>query len=149
MKKITLLLIIITFISCKKEPTLQETVKANIEKELFDSLNDPDSYEFVSMGDIDTIYAKDFYSKRIELLNERVGYLGNDKDVVTKTMKETYEEQILKYQNKLDSIPENEIESITTTFKFRSKNKLGAKILANYYVYLTENLTVEEMDKME
>jgi len=169
----------ILFSSCAKEPTTEEKVKTAIESKLLQSLHDPESYEFVSIGKIDTIYSKVHYGEMLEQYKELVNSMNNYPEKIEKFMEQakefrnygnqyepdavkseemaqklqkTYDESkegVEKYQNLYDSSKENEIKELTTIFKCRANNKLGAKILTDYNVTLTDSLTVKDIQAIE
>jgi PBP1b-binding outer membrane lipoprotein LpoB len=54
-----------------------------------------------------------------------------------------------KYQNKFDNAKDTDILDISTVFTCRANNKMGAKILANYIVRLTDSLTLKEIKQAD
>lgn len=153
------ILIVIAFTviysSCsEKEPTRDEIVKNNIEEYIKPNLNDPESYEFVSLTLLDSVLYIDNINFRKEMFLDRVkndeGSLGimisgNEEFPTTFS-----EEEMNEYRRKIDNnkaiyskIEEveksmgdkvNEVASYTYIFQMRGNNKMGAKVLSEYFV---------------
>lgn len=177
MRKLVLLIIlgIISFTSCSREPSVDEKVKMEIESELVKNLHDPESYEFVEMEKIDTIFKKKYYKSMLDhyqkLMNssqdtpERVKKFDElakkfrqygreyepdaiDAEKEAKKLQKNYDEvkdKFYEIENLYSNSREDEILELTTTFKCRAKNKVGAKILTKYNVSLTDSLTVKHI----
>jgi uncharacterized lipoprotein NlpE involved in copper resistance len=166
MKKIiTAILMIMTFISCnntnkeKEEKKLMpdDIVEKNAEAFLADKLNDPTSYEFVSLKIVDTISFKQnieeykrmgetdmkWNEDRIEKLLDYKKTLPSlfDKDELNKQKQELVENK--KMLNGIDSIETSLGEKVNQTaaylyeFSFRGKNSLGALVINNYYLQVS------------
>ena len=175
-KQITFLFLIMFVLSCSKKPTSDEIARRNIEEYLLPSLNDPESYEFVNMSPLDTIFviesAKNSLTEYEKMLKEMKDYpdrikkqedfadkfdkhKGYEKDAAearanAKKFRELYAEvegKIAEKKSEITATKPDEISEINTKFKFRATNKMGGKILASYYVALTDSLTVKYMDK--
>jgi hypothetical protein len=86
-------------------------------------MNDPSSYEFVEISDLDTISEKNYY---------RFLRLSRDE-----TEKQLYDILYKKSKKKI----------ITTKFTMRAKNGFGAKIIKTIDVILTDSLTVKEVNE--
>jgi hypothetical protein len=121
LKRIILLIFItIGIIGCKKE-SAKEIAKTNIESFLKKKMNDPDSYEFVEMTDIDTV-AKNEYFSFMKISNE-------------KAVRDVYD---IVYKDSEDKV-------IVTEFSMRAKNAFGSKMLQTLKIILTDSLTVKDI----
>ena len=140
----------------------------NIENHLKSVMNDPSSYEFVSMTKPDTIYKVLYYKERVqdyEKFVERIGLslerkkeelkiaLSNSKkgNATLNQMKYQVEEsqkfldrnikELRAYKELLESSKEKDIKEIKTIFTIRENNEHGVKVINKYYVSLNDNLT--------
>jgi oligoribonuclease NrnB/cAMP/cGMP phosphodiesterase (DHH superfamily) len=143
MKKLLLLLIFTTVIfSCKNDPTIEDRFKEVIEPVLIESLNDPNSYEFVSVSEIDTFYLKESSLKYKKLYE---GWVNDYKNDTTAFGKEQYAKHLSEYErykNILDTVSEKTIDEIGATFKYRAKNQLGGLILAEKRFYFDTHFNI-------
>jgi PBP1b-binding outer membrane lipoprotein LpoB len=122
MKKTGLLVLaMIIFYSCSKELSPKETAKKNIEKYIINKINDPSSYEFVEISNLDTIAEKEYYN----FLR-----LSNDK-----TEQQLYD---ILYKDSNEKI-------IVTKFTMRGKNAFGAKMIKSMDVILSDSLKVKDI----
>jgi hypothetical protein len=141
--------------SCtEKQPTQDDVVKKNAEEYVKSKMNDPESYEFVKLEQIDSIlfsdnieYRKDYFSRsmesdqssleRQESYRTKIPSMYDEKDMEDLKIKIKKNEIVL---SKIDSIEnqlgerKSEVASYTYIFSFRGKNALGAKILNEYVV---------------
>lgn len=138
----------------EEKMTQNEIVKKNIENQLMQSMHDTSSYEFVKIQLIDSIlfieninYRTEYFKndissiesniKRIENYKTSLPALYNEKELKRESEKLNRNKIIL---SKIDSLKKiiasdtNKVASYTYLFGFRGKNKLGAKILSNYFV---------------
>lgn len=141
--------------SCtQKEPTRDEIVKNNIEEYIKPNLNDPESYEFVSLTLLDSVlfidninFRKEMFSNRIKNAEASLGAMtrGNEEFPMTFS-----EEEMNKYKieiennktiySKIEEVEKsmgdkvNDVASYTYVFKMRGNNKMGAKVLNDYFV---------------
>jgi len=97
-KIISLSIIAIMVIGCgETELSTEQKIQSNIEAELLPRLNDPESYEFVSVSEIDTVTVKDNAIDILEWSNEQVAkldsYDGYNKQI------EDIENDISEYKN--------------------------------------------------
>lgn len=60
----------IVFLSCSKDHN--RIAQENIEIHLKSEMNDPSSYEFVSMTKLDTVYKVSFYKERVQIYEKFV-----------------------------------------------------------------------------
>lgn len=160
MKKIILsLTILTTIISCKKNPENQ--VKENVKKFMLLKINDPQSYESVSFGKLDSLHSSFIDSKEGIKIKQEF-------DSLSKRMNELADESLnpnpnlseLKFEQELSAVSKRQkqisdllfIKTIKykgafTGFKtkhlFREKNKMGAIILDSCTVILDKNLNVK------
>lgn len=54
---------VIWFLGCSENPT--KVARQNIEEHLMSQMNDPYSYKFVSMTELDTVYKVPYYKQRV------------------------------------------------------------------------------------
>ena len=107
-------------------PSQHDIVEANAEAYLQDKLDDPSSYEFVSLELMDSVLYKDNIEYR------RKQFAGRDQDLKTQAI-----------LIKIDSIEtglgekSNEVASYTYLFKFRNNNGFGAKVLNERIIQTT------------
>lgn len=131
-------------------------------------MNDPSSYEFVSMAELDTVYKVPYYSERVkdyEKFVERIRLslerkkeeleiaLSEQKKgkATINQMKHQVEEsqnffdrnitELRAYEELLETAKEKDIKEIKTIFTIRENNEQGVKVLNEYYVSLNEDLT--------
>lgn len=177
MKNLFALIITISLMACgtgphnKNFPKPEEIIRKSAEVKLQELLNDPKSYEFVSLSILDTIRIKDNLTKfqnsyksdlafsnsmlKIETDRKNDPYL---KSYYKSTEEEKYKEEIthhLEHINRIDSIVSamGEKTSDPAAFlyllKFRSKNAFGALVIGSVYLqtlpdYSIINMTSEE-----
>lgn len=179
MRILILLLVSIILFSCSTTPkkSPEEIAKANIEENLMRNLHDASSYEFVELGKLDTIYAKEHYQELEEeytdLLLSMQDYpnkIEELQDIATKFRNygseyeseakeaeeliagyiddyEKTQKNLAKYRELSQNSQPDEILDITTTLRCRANNKMGAKVLAIYDVVLSDSLTVKSIDQ--
>ena len=135
----------------KKKSSEEQIVRSNIESIIMDTINDPDSYEFVNISAIDTIYTKaalygihESYKKMLEeRKNEtKQGYFSMSLEELKKQVKESE----LDYKSIED---EKQILEFKTVFKYRTNNVYGAKMLYTNEIILNDTLGVSEIKNME
>lgn len=173
------LLLLIAFFAagCSMAPTHSEIARQNIEEYLKKSLHDPESYEFVEMGELDTTFKADHYKKLVTEYSKMLDGMGNypekieeakkraaefrgygrellakrDDDLVAdmqKMMDET-NSNLKKFTDSLDISKDGDILEIKTTFTCRANNAVGAKNLTRYLVSLRPNLEVDLIEPEE
>lgn len=106
-------------------------LRENVEKQVIEKLNDPSSYEFVSLKVIDsTTYAENIAERR-RTIERNMGLSFNDS-----LKEEQLKENILILKNIEDEMGESvsKIPAYTYLYSFRGKNAMGAKVLQEYYV---------------
>lgn len=146
------------------EPTHEEIVREHFEAHISDKLNDPESYEFMEIAVIDTVYYKDNIEYRQESFADRIEYAESQivrseesinerylgEDLYSASQKEGfredikgYEEDISRYHNILEEIDSLEIvlgdrvheaASYTYLIRFRASNAFGAKVINEYII---------------
>lgn len=150
MKKIVLIVIVfITIISCSnKYGLLESKLKKEIEENVVPNLDDPKSYELVSIETIDTsMYHENikemklFYEDDIKNQNKaleehlkdtayRSVFIKRIRDVISDNEKE------IKKSDSLLALPDR-IMNINFVVKMRAKNKLNALVLETLkYIYV-------------
>lgn len=158
MKKPLTLLLLSVFVlsSCSKQPSMDDIVKQNVEAYLKPNLNDPESYEFLELKLIDSVLFKNniqyrkkmFQDQVIDDEKENIRQMNYKDDAVFASMYD--EERVNKNKNKInrnktilakiDSIERqmgdqvNEVASYTYKFRIRANNKMGAKVINEYYL---------------
>lgn len=169
MKKLLTLIAVLamaaSFFSCEK--TQGEILKEMIESRLDSTMNNPDSYEFVSMTPIDSVMSEWKDEKEAVLLelaitmnkseNKALYAKVDAKHTFSYQERLAFLEQIKKNNEKIDSLAVKYIDKrdsytphITgyyTMFKFRGQNEFGAIVLNEYKVTFNKELT--EITKME
>lgn len=126
--KMMLVLLIILFTACSES----DPVRESIEKGLMENLNDVDSYEFISLKEVNTITAKevlDFHSD--------FSYLENGEEL-EKKLKGCVENKNIDFKKKVVSVYE---------LNFRGNNKLGNKVKNTIYFHLDNDLNILESTK--
>ena len=142
-------------VSCSfKAPSQADIIRKNVEAYLKENMNDPDSYEFVSLMLIDSVLYQDNVNYRKNMFGEYAQFAQDLLEQSNKRFEEFadiyYEEEIEKYKaeisrneliiEKIDSIANglgerlNEVASYTYLFKFRGNNAFGSKILNECYL---------------
>ncbi|MDY5489045.1 MAG: hypothetical protein SPG27_09105 [Butyricimonas virosa] len=146
MKKIYILLafIAILFSSCEnnKVKSREDIIKDNLKNYLSDKLNDPDSYEFVSLNLIDSIKYIDNINYRLKHFDSSLKFYKNQVELGDKeSIKEVNRNNWIIY--KIDSIKNslgnrvNDVAVYKYIYKFRANNQMGGKSL-NEYILLTK-----------
>ena len=142
-------------------PTKDDIVRANVEAKLKENMNDPASYEFVSLVLIDSITFGDNAKHRTDYWDDEVnsatreieqGYKYRDSyaemgvDPPTSYSPEALVkleaklERNREVRNKVNELADGlgsqseQVASYTYTFKFRGNNALGAKVVNEYFV---------------
>lgn len=160
MRKLLLIVAVLSFAACSK-PTQYEVAKKNIEDYLKPQLNDPASYEFVSMDslspvmayDTSLLYIKKFVEPMAELKKEL--YLSSLKavlrgyglrenmikdsiaaDSAINVMGEFYD------RLRSDSSLKNTVVGYKTKLTMRSKNGFNATVMESVTAYLKTDLSV-------
>nr|DAN18506.1 MAG TPA: TRAF PROTEIN, TRAO PROTEIN, TRAN ADHESION, BACTERIAL SECRETION.5A [Bacteriophage sp.] len=147
MKKAIVSILTVFLASCSfgmHEPSKEDIVKNNIVAYLQDKLDDPQSYELVSLELIDSTtyldninYRKRDFEDDIKS-DERLSEISSEPDYYLKGINRS--KRILA---KIDSIQialgdsVNCIAAYKFIFKFRSKNSFGAKVLNEYILQTT------------
>lgn len=158
----TIGIVIIGLTSCmEKEPTRDEIVKRNVEEYLKPKMNDPESYEFVELRLTDSILYSDNIKFRKESFQQQIKYnsdlleiIENYKTEFPKLWEDEKKEEAVNLIAEINKNKEiifkidlleselgqkaNNVASYTYFFKFRGKNKMGAKVL-NEYILQTDH----------
>lgn len=178
--KYLLIITALLFISCNQEfkKTSKDIMRENIEDKFIESLNDPSSYEFVSLENIDTVFTKQYYSNMLVDAKTELSKMSNYDAVIAQNKKDAaefrsygsqYESDALKsdqmsekltklrnksqelvksFEDKYNAANQNEILNITADLKFRANNALDAKIINTYRFYLSDSLSVMDYKKI-
>ena len=146
MKKTFLLLSLITiaFASCNEKKTTQDDIiRQKAEELIIKSMNDPDSYEFVSLEIVDSTTYKDNITHKRELYSK---FMTSEYESITSKKGTAIESGLSEIKKDsliiagIDSIEQsignkvNDAISYTYILKCRGNNKIGAKILVSYYI---------------
>ncbi len=161
----------LAFLGCSKNH--KRIAQENIENHLKTVMNDPSSYEFVTMTKLDTIYKVPYYKERVkdyEKFVERIGFsLERKKEALKITlsdskkgnatisqMKYQVEEsqkfldrnvkELYAYKELLESSNKEDIKEVKTIFTIRENNENGVKVINKYYVSLNENLSFQTLN---
>lgn len=155
-------IVFILAVSCKNEPTRDEVVKQNIEDYIINKMDDPESYEFVSLDVIDSVLyidnitveknlLKNSINRSKESINRIEGYkntepnLYDEKEILREKTSILKEEKTLASIDSIETVlgdSKNNVASYTYLYKIRGKNKMGAKVLSEYLVQTGDSLKV-------
>lgn len=139
MKKIiTIIAAAVLIISCGKELTKEEKFKNKIETVLIKNLNDPKSYEFISITKIDTFYLKNSALRYKKLYQEWV----NDTTDYYENKREENINKLNHYKSILDTVSDKTIDEIGVTINYRAKNKLGGLVVSDGRFYFDDKFNI-------
>lgn len=162
MRSIFAIISIFTIVSCNITRSDKEIVRANVELLLMESLDDPESYEFVDLTALDTVLYIDNIKGRL-LEWERFAVRSEGDAARQKRYKKDFpsmhsegkikislnsSKQARGMIAKIDSIKTSlgdnvkNVASYSFVLKFRSNNKMGAKILSEQFVQTDNNLNI-------
>ena len=130
MKRILLATLTTIIISCSSEKSQSEIIQEKAAEAIKKNMNDPDSYEFVSIDKIDTIVWTEKEQKDL-LANAIISI--NDKSF-TDSIKEVIKERKMN----------NDFQFYDVKMSIRGNNSYGAKMLADYYVKFDKDYNVDE-----
>jgi len=126
MKKLFIVLIVFTFISCEKEDTIKEKVILEVKSKM----KNPDSFEFVS-----------YEVFRKETFKEAKKGIEFTKELIKNPF--TTEDEKVNYQKSLDFINsganENDIATYSVYLTAKGTNSFGAIIQSKYVVKVLNN----------
>jgi hypothetical protein len=153
MKKIYFLLALALFYACA-EKTKEDKAKESIEKYLKVSMNDWDSYEFVDIGYLDSVFLVN--NKKISNIDFSYQYRQDslmNAIELEMALEKNDQEEVAYYKNILDSLVTNkfnkEFIGWETNFTFRGNNKLGAKVINTIKVQLDKNFIIDNVESSE
>lgn len=119
MKQLLIIYLVCIVMGCgtQQSETPENVVKINAETYIRDKLNDPNTYEFVSLEVVDSVTYRDNIDYRRDYL------YANERAVkVIDSLSATLGDQV------------NDVASYTYLFTFRATNAMGAKVLNEYLV---------------
>lgn len=179
MKKTLLIILSIGILfSCQSEDH-EKTIRDNVSQAIKKNMNDPDSFEFVDMGQLDTITMEIVYDRELAILKIRTSNKDDllermERNVETSRELASYGEEFQhyvheaetqlsdkileyeKFEREIDSLEDlkksaskNDINHFVTTVRIRGNNSFGAKILNRYNVILDTDLNVMDISKEE
>jgi hypothetical protein len=169
--KYLFLLLCIAFFSCKSESNNIKRIQDHVESYLRSHIKDLKGYEFQEMTGLDTVTAKDYLDREMEVLtlalmnkDERIKKMDSVETEARKTLEknpndstsltlidqiERSKNLLNKQQHQLDSLTAEIKPELSTTFKFISVNfafnsndAAGNKVHHKYFVKLDEDLNV-------
>lgn len=154
MKKIYFLLLALALFYACAEKTNEDKAKESIEKYLKEAMNDWDSYEFVDIGYLDSVFLVN--NKKMSNLDFSYRYrqdsLMNAMELEM-ALEKNDQEKVAYYKNIIDSLVTNkfnkEFIGWETNFTFRGNNKLGAKVINTIKVQLDKNFIIYNVDSAE
>lgn len=154
MKKICILLLAsILFYACG-EKTNEDRAKESIERYLKESMNDWDSYEFVDMEYLDSLF--NINGEKISEIEFEVNYrldTMNYASMMNSLSEIGAKEEAEVYKDKLDSLIRTkynkEFVGWETDFTFRGNNKLGAKVINTLRVQLDKYFFIDNVEYIE
>ncbi|WP_289089557.1 hypothetical protein [uncultured Bacteroides sp.] len=154
MKKICLLLLASALFYACGEKTNEDKAKESIERYLKESMNDWDSYEFVDIRHLDSVFLVN--DKKMSNIDFRFRYrqdsLVNAMDLEMAVDKNDQEE-VAYYKNIIDSLVTNkynkEFIGWETRFTFRGTNKFGAKVINTLKVQLDKDFFIDNVESVE
>ena len=164
-------LLCIAFLSCKSESNRMKIIQDHVPAYLRSHGQELKGYEFVEMTGLDTVTAKDYLDREMEVLTlalmnkegrikkmdsveteARKSVEKNPNDSISLTLIDQIERSktlLNKQQHKLDSLnaeikPElsTTFKFISVTFSFKSNDAAGNKVHHKYFVKLDEDLNV-------
>lgn len=146
----------ILFCSCEnnKVKSREDIIKDNLKNYLSDKLNDPDSYEFVSLDLVDSVKYIDNINYRLDAFKKNIEWCkSSDRSEGDKLNEIKKNEWIIE---KIDSIKislgENVNKLLASKYilKFRANNSLGAKIIYSYFLLVDgENKIIQMEDNAD
>lgn len=154
MKKICILLLAsILFYACG-EKTNEDRAKESIERYLKESMNDWDSYEFVDMEYLDSLF--NINGEKISEIEFEVNYRLDTMSYASmmNSLSEIgAKEEAEVYKDKLDSLIRTkynkEFVGWETDFTFRGNNKLGSKVINTLRVQLDKYFFIDNVEYIE
>lgn len=154
MKKICILLLAsILFYACG-EKTNEDRAKESIERYLKESMNDWDSYEFVDMEYLDSLF--NINGEKISEIEFEVNYRLDTMSYASmmNSLSEIgAKEEAEVYKDKLDSLIRTkynkEFVGWETDFTFRGNNKLGVKVINTLRVQLDKYFFIDNVEYLE
>ena len=119
------LLILITLLSCTTTPN--DPLIKKISDYIIPRMDDPASFEFVSLDKVDTVYYNEYRRAMIQIYEDDSDLFGDGKSLIE-----------LDSLRKSTTLPDSsDIVEINVYCKIRGKNKMGALVLNDYTVTLT------------
>jgi len=119
------LILLITIISCTATPN--DPMIDKISAYITPRMDDPSSFEFVSLDKVDTVYFNEYRRAMIKIYEEDSDLFGDEKSL-----------RELDSLRKSTTLPDSsDIMEINVYCKVRGKNKMGALVLNDYTVTLT------------
>lgn len=154
MKKLCFLLLASALFYACGEKTNEDKAKESIERYLKESMNDWDSYEFVDMGYLDSLY--NVNGEKISEIEFEVNYRLDTMSyaIMMNSLSEIgAKEEAEVYKDKLDSLIrtqyDKEFIGWETNFTFRGSNKFGAKVINTLKVQLDKNFFIDNVESVE
>ena len=136
------------------ERTNEDKAKESIESYLKESMNDWDSYEFVDMGYLDSLY--NVNGEKISEIEFEVNYRLDTMsyaDMMNSLSEIGAKEEAEVYKDKLDSLIrtkyDKEFIGWETNFTFRGSNKFGAKVINTLKVQLDKDFFIDNVESVE
>lgn len=159
--------LVCSFVSCEK--TKEDILRELIENEVKSTMNDPKSYEFVSMSPVDSIMSNwedEEKAKKLKIFvsmyesENKALYAKSDNPSFSYNKRIAFLEKVGSNNNKIDSLEREYLTSKTeykpystgcyTIFKFRGNNELGVKVINSLKVVLNKELTeIKEIQIVE
>lgn len=151
MKKICFLLLASALFYACGEKTNEDRAKESIERYLKESMNDWDSYEFVDMGYLDSVFIVN--DKKISNTHFKLRYRQDSiMNVVERQMalENNDQEKAAYCKSIIDSLVrtkyDKEFVGWETKFTFRGNNKLGAKVINTLRVELDKIFLINNIE---
>ncbi len=154
MKKLCFLLLASALFYACGEKTNEDRAKESIERYLKESMNDWDSYEFVDMEYLDSLYnvngekisdIKFDINYRLDSINYAI-FINSLSEIGAK-------EEAKVYKDKLDSLirtkHDKKFIGWETNFTFRGNNKFGAKVINTLKVQLDKDFFIDNVESVE
>ena len=119
------LILLITILSCTTTPN--DPLIDKISTFMISRMDDPSSFEFVSLDRVDTVYYNEYRLAMIKIYEDDSDLFDDDKSL-----------RELDSLRKSTTLPDSsDIMEINVYCKIRGKNKMGALVLKEYTVTLT------------
>jgi len=151
MKKVVLFVCMVAVFAACGNQSKENILRKKVEAEFIQKMNDPKSYEFVSLNQTDSITYLQSIKENVDYYKMELDFAKHQYEFSTTAIPSDdsikYAQDIVKNQfmiNGLDSLEKvlnnklNYVGCRTYTWTFRAKNAMGALTLGDYYVQVND-----------